>query len=160
MQRNVCQLTLQSAHLKKGREVLQREIDRVRASSNPSKGLRRLLLSLVEIEIREGRLERAECLTSELLGIYSRVAEPDVNDRVRHVRTLIARARISQLDEAEKHWYAALLQNRAYNPLEEEVFTCGVIYLFISFVRFQLGDIDGSRATFKNAGEVIRKKRP
>lgn len=35
-----------------------------------------------------------------------------------------------------------------------------MIYLFISFVRFQLGDIDGSRATFKNAGEVIRKKRP
>lgn len=125
MQRNVCQLTLQSAHLKKGREVLQREIDRMRASANPSKGLRRLLLSFVEIEIREGRLERAECLTSELLGIYNRVAEPDVNDRVRHVRTLIARARISQLDEAEKHWHAALLQNRAYNPLEEEVFTCG-----------------------------------
>lgn len=160
MQRNVCQLKLQSAHLKKGREVLQREIDRMRASANPSKGLRRLLLSLVEIEIREGRLERAECLTSELLGIYNRVAEPDVNDRVRHVRTLIARARISQLDEAEKHWHAALLQNRAYNPLEEEVFTCGVIYLFISFVRLQLGDIDGSRATFKNAGEVTRKKRP
>ncbi len=157
MQRNV---TLQSTHLKKGREAVQREISRMRASVNPSKGLRRLLLSLVEIEIREGHLERAECLTIELLGIYSRVAEPDVNDRVGHVQTLIARARISQLDEAERHWHAVLLQNRAYNPLEEEVFTCGVIYLFMSSARFQLGDIDGSRATFKKAVEVIRKKRP
>jgi hypothetical protein len=25
-----------------------------------------------------------------------------------------------------------------YNPLEEEIFTCGVIYLFISSVHFQL----------------------
>lgn len=109
MQRNVCQLTLKSTHLKRGREVVHREISCMRASANPSKGLRRLLLSLLEIEIREGHFERAECLTRELLGIYCKIAEPDVNDRVGHVRTLIARARISQLDEAERHWHAALL---------------------------------------------------
>lgn len=160
MQRNASQLMLQSAHLKKGREVVQQEIDRIRASAKPSKGFRRLLLSMVEIEVREGHFDRAECLTSELLDIYCNIAEPDVNDRVGHVRTLIARARISQLDEAERHWHAVLLQNRAYNPLEEEVFTCGVIHLFISSVRLQLGDIDGSRATFGEAVEVIRKKRP
>ena len=85
MQRNVCQLTLQPTHLNKGKEIVQREIDRIRANANPSKGLRRLLLSLVEIEIRQGHLERAECIISEHLGIYSRVAEPDVNERVGHV---------------------------------------------------------------------------
>jgi hypothetical protein len=83
------------------------------------------------------------------LNIYSRVAEPDVNERVGHVRTLIARARISQLDEVERHGHAALLQDRAYNSLEEEVFTCGVIYLFMSSVHLE--DIDESRATFKKA---------
>jgi hypothetical protein len=115
---------------------------------------------LVEIEIREGHLEGANRMISELLEIYSRVTEPDINERVGHVRTLIAMARISQLDEAEGHWHAALLQNRAYNPLEEEVFTCGVIYLFMSSVRFQLEDIDGSRLTFKKAAEVVGRKRP
>jgi tetratricopeptide (TPR) repeat protein len=157
---NVCQLTLRSSYLNKGREVVQREIDCARACGKPSKGLRRLLLSLTEIEIRQDRFDRAECIISELLGIYSKIAEPDVNDRVGHVRTLIAWARVSQLCKAKEHWNAALLQNRAYNPFEEEVFTCSVIYLFISSVRFQLDDVDGSGSTFKKAIEVIRRKRP
>ena len=157
---NACQLTLQSSYLNKGRNVVQQEIDCARACGKPSKGLRRLLLSLTEIEIRQGRFDMGECIVRELLGIYSKIAEPDVNDRVGHVRTLIARARVSQLCEAEEHWNAALMQNRAYNPFEEEVFTCGVIYLFISSVRFQLDDVDGSRGIFKKAIEVIRRKRP
>jgi tetratricopeptide (TPR) repeat protein len=159
-QNNAYQLTLQSSYLNKGREVVQQEINCARACGKPLKGLKRLLLSLTEIEIRQYRFDRAECIISELLDIYSKIAEPDVNDRVGHVRTLIARARISQLCEAEEHWNAALLQNRAYNPFEEEVFTCGVIYLFISSARFQLDDVDGSRGTFKKAIEVIRRKRP
>lgn len=67
------------------------------------KGSRRLLLSLVKIEIRQGHLDRAEYSISELLDIYSKVDEPDVNDRVRYVRTLIAKARISPLGEAKMH---------------------------------------------------------
>jgi tetratricopeptide (TPR) repeat protein len=157
---NACQLTLQSSYLSKGREVVQQEIDCARACGKPSMGLRQLLLSLTEIEIRQDRFDRAECIISKLLGIYSKITELDVNDRVGHVRALIARARVSQLCEAEEHWNAALLQNRVYNPFEEEVFTCGVIYLFISSIRFQLDDIDGSRGTFKKAIEVIRRKRP
>src|SRR2546423_11109050 len=42
----------------------------------------------------------------------------------------------------------------------KEAFTCCVIYLFISSVRFQLEDVDGSRGTFKKAIEVICRKRP
>lgn len=34
-----------------------------------------------------------------------------------------------------------------------------MIYLSISSIRLQLGDIDGSRAIFEEAVEVIRKKR-
>jgi len=161
MQRNnAYQLTLQSTCLDRERKIVQREVDYMRACGKPSKGLRRLLLSSIEIEIRQGHLDRAEYLISELLGIYSRIADPDVDDRVGHVRTLTARARISQLCEAEWHWNAALLQNSVYNPLEEEVFTCGVIRLFISFVRFQLEDVDGSRCIFEKATEVICRKRP
>ena len=139
---------------------MQREIDCARACGKTSKGLRRLILSLIEIEIRQSRFARAKCLTGELLDSYSQIVEPDVNDKVGHVRTLIARARVSQLCEAEEQWNAALLQNKAYNPFEEEVFTCGVIYLFISFVRFQLDDVDGSRDYFKKASDVISTKRP
>ena len=159
-QKNAYQLALQSAYLEKGRKLVQPEIDCARACGKPSKDLRRLLLSLLEIEIRQDCFDRAKCIISELVGIYGKVAEPDIDDKVGHVRTLIATARVSQLCEAEEHWNAALLQNRAYNPFEEEVFTCGVIWLFVSFVRFQLDDVGGSRSTFKKALEVIRRKKP
>ena len=110
MQRNnACQLTLQSTYLDKGRAIVQREIDCVRACGKPLKGLRPLLLALIETEIRRDRLDRAECIIRDLLGASSRVAEPDIIDRVGHVRKLIARARVSQLCEAERHWKAALL---------------------------------------------------
>jgi hypothetical protein len=35
-----------------------------------------------------------------------------------------------------------------------------MIYLFMSFVRFQLKDINGFRITFKKALKVIHKKSP
>jgi len=87
------------------------------------------------------------------LNLYSKINKPDVNNRVEHVRTLIARARISHLCEVEIHWNTALLQNRIYNPLKEEVFICEMIYFFIVFVHFQIGDVDTSRWIFKKATE-------
>lgn len=100
---NGCQSILQLTYLDKGREIAQQGLDCIRACGKPSKSLQRLLLSLIEIEIRQEHLDRAECIISELLGIYSKIAEPDINERVGHVRTLIARARISQLPKAERH---------------------------------------------------------
>lgn len=151
-----CQSVPPSTYLERGSELVHREL---RACRKPSKGYQRLLLSLIEIEIRQDHLDRAEQLISELLGTYSKIAEPDINERVGHVRTLVARARVSQLPDAEGHWIAALLQNRTYNPQENEVFTCGVIYLFISYVRLQLEDLDGFRAFVRKAVEVLRRER-
>lgn len=151
----------QLQYLNQGREIIEREINRERASSQHPKSLRRLLLSLTEIEIRQARFDKAEDSISELLDIYGGMVEPDIDDKVGHVRTLISRARISHLHEAEHNWTAALLQNRTYNPLEEEVFTCGVIYLFISLIRFQSGSgVRQSQDMFQKAIEVIRRKRP
>lgn len=147
-------------HQNNGREIVQQELSCIRACGKPSQGLQRLLLSLIKIEIRQEHLNRAKCIISKLLGIYSKIAKPDINERVGHVRTLIARARISRLPKAERNWNAALLQNRAYNPLEKEVFTYSVIYLLISSVRFQLENLDGSRVFFRRAIEVLCRKKP
>ena len=153
-------LALQSQYLIQAKEIVKREIGYEKVSNRYSRSLGRLLLSLTEINIRVGRFDEAKRSISELLDMYSTIVEPDLDDRVGHVRTLISRARISQLHEAADNWIAALLQNKTYNPLEEEDFTCGVIYLFISLIRFQCGDGDGSQDMFQKAVEVIRKKRP
>ena len=141
-------------------EMIKLEIQRLKARGQHSKGFRRLLLALIEVEIRQCRFNNAEILITEVLGIYSRLTEPDITDRLGHVRALIARARISPLSQAEGLWSDALNWNRKYNPLEEEVFTCGLVYLFICSIRFQLRNLDGSRAAFNHAMEVINGKMP
>ena len=150
----------QLQHLNEARQMTECEIDRERSSNHRSRSFRRLLLSMTEIEIRQGHFLKAESLLIELLDIYGTLVELDVDDKVGHVRALISWARISQLHEAEHNWTAALLQNKNYNPYEEEVFTCAVIYLFISLVRFQCGNSDGSQDMFERAIEVFHRKRP
>jgi len=108
-------------------EMVLPEIELLKTRGQYSKGLRRLLLALIEVEIRRYRFDNAEVLITEILGIYSRLSEPDIVDRLGHVRALIARARISALSKAEGRWSEALYWNRKYNPHEEEVFTCALI---------------------------------
>jgi tetratricopeptide (TPR) repeat protein len=144
----------------KGRKIVEHEIGKMRDCGWPLPSLRRLLLSLLEVEIRQERYKKAESIITELLGIYSRIPEPDINDRLGHVRALIAKARISPLVEMEARWDSALLQNRTYNPEEEEVFTCGVIYLFITLARLQHENVNGAKLIFEKAVQVIRRRPP
>ena len=141
-------------------DTVKPELERLIARGQRSKGFRRLLLSSIEVEIRRYQFESAEILISEILGIYSWLTEPDIVDRLGHVRALIAWARISPLSEAEERWSDVLEWNRRYNPFEEEVFTCGLAYLFICSIRFQLGNLDSGREAFNRAMEVISRKRP
>jgi hypothetical protein len=69
-------------------------------------------------------------------------------------------ARISAPSERVVRWQTAYHWNKIYNPSEEDVFTCGVIYLFISLAHLQLGDKHESWASFDRASEIIRKKKP
>ena len=146
---------LEISFLDNAEEMVKPEIESLKARGRHSKGFRRLLLALIEVEIRRYRFDNAEILITEILAIYGGLTEPDIIDRLGHVRALIARARISPLSEAEERWSDALNWNRKYNPLEEEVFTCGLVYLFICFIRFQLGNWDGSRAAFNHAMQII-----
>lgn len=128
-------------------------------SRGPSKGYRRILLSLVETEIRSGHNEEARHLVDKLLCMYNSLIAPDIVDRLGHVRALIAAARVSGLEDAEKFWTDALYWNNFYNPLEEEVFTCGVIYMYMCLGQYKLGKSSGSREYLEHARRVFGKKR-
>jgi len=148
------------AYLDEAEKVVSSEIRYLRTSNRHSKHLRRLLLSLLEIEMVRGRQTVAECLIEELLSIHHGLVEHDINDQVGHVRTLMAWARISEPAEAVVRWQTAFQWNQIYNPSEEDVFTCGVIFLFISLAYFQVGDTDESWASFTRAAETISRKEP
>ncbi len=149
-----------AAYLDEAEKVVRPEIEHLRTSSRHPRHLRRLLLSLLEIEMIRGRRSVAECLIEELLATYNNITVPDINDQVGHVRALIAWARISEPSEAVVRWRIALQWNKTYNPSEEDVFTCGVIFLFISLAHFQIGHADDSRASFDRAAEIISSKQP
>ncbi|KAK4155546.1 hypothetical protein C8A00DRAFT_41824 [Chaetomidium leptoderma] len=142
------------------RDWLTVEVQALHPSSRScSKGLRRVLLSLVEIQIRLGYYDEARLRVSQVLGIYDSLAAPDIVDRLGHVRALIASARISSLEDAEIVWSDALRWNKLYNPFEEDVFTCGVVYMYMCLVRHKLGNISGSRECLEKAQQVFKREK-
>lgn len=115
-----------------------------------------MLLSLIEVEIRLGNEDKGRRLLGEIIRLYNALGERDIVDRLGHVRALIASARVTANSvEEERQWTSALLWNRAYNPLEEEVFTCGVIYLFMGLARYRQGNVDGSNESLARAHQVL-----
>ncbi|WEW59405.1 hypothetical protein PRK78_004877 [Emydomyces testavorans] len=150
----------QSSYLSQAKEIVEPEIERLRLSSGRHlKGYRRLLLSIVEVKIRQGYYQDADILTRELIAIYGKLREPDIVDQLGHVRARIALARLSPTPEdALERWKDVLGWNRFYNPLEEEVFTCSVVYLFLCITWYKLGDIDKSMDSFHDAMRVMESK--
>ena len=158
LQYNSC-ITTNTMHLNKAESIVRPEIESLEMrGQSPSKPLRRLLLSLVEIELLRGRCEVAETLIRKLLAAYNMLGDADPSDRVGHVRSLIAWARVSPPSEATARWRAAIECNHRYNPVEEEVFTCGVIYMFISLSCYNNNDADGCKAAIQRAREILGRK--
>lgn len=146
-------------YLDKAEEILKPEIERLMVHGRHLRHFRRLLLSLIEVYIIRGRFSEAESLIKELLFIYNRLSEPDINDQFGHVRALIAWARIALAPEAVERWNAVLDQHNMYK-FEEDMFGCGVVHLFISFEHFQSQDVSRSKAAFDHAVEICSRKRP
>lgn len=146
--------------LAKAENLVRPEIEQLRSRASRSKGFRRLLLSMPEIQIRRTRFDQAERLLKEVCDIYEKLADPDIVDRLGHVRAFIALARISSPSQSENRWTMALKLGRRYNPLEEEVFTVALIHLFICTARLQRGDMEGGKAAFDYAVEICRAKPP
>lgn len=148
------------AYLSEAEEMVESQIEQLRLSSSQHlRGFRRLLLSFVEIKIRKGCNKDADLLVRELLAMYGNLRQLDMVDRLGHVRALIAFARLSPgLEEARKRWEDILIWNRFYNPSEEEVFTCAVVYHYLCDIWYKLGDIDKGMESFQNAMQVLRRK--
>ncbi|OCL13670.1 hypothetical protein AOQ84DRAFT_282637 [Glonium stellatum] len=149
--------------LSKAQRLIKSEIESLRShpqAAQRSKGFRRLLLSLSEIEIRENRFDAAHRLLMELCDIYGELVDPDIIDRHGHLRAFISLARISSPPDAESSWTTALNLGRRYYPLEEEVFVVALMHLFICTARLVGGDMEGGKAAFDYAVEICHSKSP
>jgi len=104
---------------------------------------------LVEIETKRGNYNAAGPLVSELLSIYIGIREPDIIDWLGYIRTLVAFACLSSPGwEAILRWTDVLTWGHLYNPLDGDVFICGLVYLFLCLVWYELGDADKSRDNY------------
>ncbi|KAI0203074.1 hypothetical protein F4808DRAFT_51475 [Astrocystis sublimbata] len=157
-------LESQSSYLPLAKALVKPEIRSLRQSSGRElKGYRRLLLSVIETDIRQGQYDDANIAVQELLTIYSKLQEPDMVDRLGHVRTVIAAARIASvaapLKVTSQIWESALQCNKQYNPFERDVFTCGVIYLFLYVTWHKLGNTDSSMTYLRKATQVFQRRK-
>jgi hypothetical protein len=149
-----------NSYLPRAVEMVEVDIEQLRRSCRQHlKGYRRLLLSFVEVQIRQGHYRDAGDGVKELLAIYGNLIEIDIVDRLGHVRTLIAFARLSpSAQDALRRWSDVLAWNKFYNPLEEEVFTCCVAYHAISNALKALGNSKESFENFCRATEISRRR--
>ena len=75
-----------------------------------------------------------------MLAIYDNSYEPD---------SLIASAYVSMaLEDALDRWTDALVWSTLYNPFEEEIFTCRVVYSFIGVIYYAPGEVERSCESF------------
>ncbi|KAJ5917527.1 hypothetical protein N7466_011081 [Penicillium verhagenii] len=149
-----------NSYLPRAAEMVGAAVEQLRRSSRQHlKGYRRLLLSFVEVRMRQGQYREAGDNVTELLAIYGNLGEIDIVDRLGHVRTLIAFARLSLFaQDALRRWSDVLAWNKFYNPLEEEVFTCCVAYHAISNALNALGNTIESSENFCKATEISRRR--
>ncbi|KAM5359593.1 hypothetical protein ACJZ2D_014356 [Fusarium nematophilum] len=123
------------------------------------RGLRRLRLSLLEIKINQGSYYEAEFLVEDLLDAYRRLEKLDIVDQLGHVRALIAYARLAPVpEEAVSRWTDVLNWNKLYNPDEEEVFTCGAIYIVLCSLCLDLGNQEAGLDFFRRGTNVLGRK--
>ncbi|KAI3338715.1 hypothetical protein F4824DRAFT_488434 [Ustulina deusta] len=160
-----CELEYQNGEtrfLSQAGAMLEPEIQKLRTSRGTFKrSFRRLLLSLVEVRLRQGLINDAQELIWELLTIYMELKEPDIVDRLGHVRSLIALARVSpNPGTALQVWTDVLAWNKFYNPEEQEVFTCGVVHLFLCITWYNIGNMEESIQSLYRALDVVREKPP
>lgn len=136
------------------------DIQRLRSFASRSKVFRRLLLCMSEIHLRRGHFSEANIILEELCDIYAGLPEPDIVDRLGHMRTYIALARICPSSESEVRWIAALELGMKYYPNEEDVFRVALIQLFICSARVETGDEEGGRTAFTRAAQIYHRRSP
>ncbi|CAN8096747.1 unnamed protein product [Discula destructiva] len=137
------------------------QLEFIRSSGRYHKGYRRLMLSLIEIEILNGNHDTVRDLTSELLNLYDGLANCDITDQLGHIRALIALARVSWTQHnIFERWKAVIDWGIFYNPQELDVFSCGVVYLFLTSVSSMKGMSDASLRYGARAWCILEQKRP
>lgn len=143
------------------RDWIQSELTFISSSGQYRKGYRRLMLSLVEIEILNGRHDAARRCVRQLLGIYAGLESPDITDQLGHIRALISLARLSwtQHDVFER-WKEVIDWGLYYKPEDQNVFSCGVVYLCLSCVCAGSGMHDAFSWYRSRAHHILKQQRP
>ncbi|KKZ68232.1 hypothetical protein EMCG_06089 [[Emmonsia] crescens] len=141
------------------------EVSRLRVDGKQSsKRFRRLALPLAEAYIRQGRLEAARSVLQELLELFKLLegeARFDVTDQLGHVRSMIGLARVSwyinRWDEAHQNLETALSLVVKYDTFLDGNFYSVVISLFLSLVKFNIGDL-GALEKFASTEDILKKQ--
>lgn len=142
-------------------DLVTPEIQRLKKSCIPSsKGFRRLLMSLLEVKIKSGKHADARPMVKELLDTYAQLPEPDIVDRLGHIRTLVAHARLALTpEEAANRWNDVIRLGTSYYPSDTDVFLCGVVYLHLGLARYHQRFVDECRDNLRRAMDVLARDR-
>ncbi|KAJ5105906.1 hypothetical protein NUU61_003253 [Penicillium alfredii] len=128
----------------KARSIIESEIQSVSNHNHGklAKALRRLKVSLVDVDIAEGKYDQASLNVEWLKQQFIRVPSPDISDQWLHVRAIVASARLlhsqCRLQDILREWEKVLLLLKQYSDTFKPE---GVFYslgqLSVSLARIQ-----------------------
>lgn len=137
-------------YFKDARSKVEHEMSLIRLRGNLPKAMKRLEVSLLDVNIAEGKYEEASTLVSSLRKQFSTISFPDISDQWLHIRSVIASASLShcqcQFLEAVSEWenLLSLLKNYPHS-FEPEGFYFGLGHMSIS-VAFLLASSSSTKS--------------
>jgi len=145
----------------KANELITLEIEKERQKVAKTKSLRRLLVSLIDVDIQRGLYDNALRIVEELQDTFNELSDLDVSDQLLHVRVLVASARIchysSRFGHALRRWEATLIRVQAYTSFEGEGFTYAIIHLSMSLAHLESGNDREARSAFERAKKIYSR---
>ncbi|KAJ6126185.1 hypothetical protein N7471_010678 [Penicillium samsonianum] len=125
------------------RSKVEHEIRLIHLHGNLPKAMRRLEVSMLDVNIAEGKFNEASTLVLSLRKQFSRISSPDISDQWLHLRSVFASASLSHCQcrfmEAVSEWKNLLLLLKQYpQSFEPEGFYFGLGHMSMSLALLQL----------------------
>ena len=130
-----------------------------RRKSLGEKGLRRVLVSSIDVMLQQQQYRGAKSTVDEVCSMLEGLQTLDITDELFHIRVFLASARVSflcsEFGQAIGGWKVALCQIQKSASFKSEGFTCAVAQLSISLAHIRMANLEQAAIPFDRGQKIL-----